>query len=362
MSESVYRSVTRVCQAGLDSVTLRREIAARIAGAVTIDAHVFGTIDPDTGILNHLVAADVPPALAVEYAALLYPTATATHLMDAARAGRIVVRAGEESPEILDSQRRSGFAYGTHVLLADHARLWGTWCLLRGDAPPDDVRREQSLLRRLVPHITRGLQQAVLIDAALGARELDGTTPGMLLLDSRGRPVFRAGAIAAMLEDLADVGVEYADAIPAAIRTAALRLHRARRSGESGGGATLRAHGRSGRWYTIEACIAEPTADGESATAVIVRPMVPRERAAMLTDLYGLSRREREVTAAVARGETTKEIAARLGVSPHTIKEHVDRACAKIGVQGRKALVARLYFDVYQPGSMDARPGVGRNT
>ena len=41
--DSVYRTVKRACYAGLDSVTLRREVATRIASAVAYDAYAFGT-------------------------------------------------------------------------------------------------------------------------------------------------------------------------------------------------------------------------------------------------------------------------------------------------------------------------------
>ena len=78
--------------------------------------------------------------------------------------------------------------------------------------------------------------------------------------------------------------------------------------------------------------------------------------APILSRLYGLSQREREVAAALARGDSTKRIAARLGISPHTVKEHVERACDKIGVSGRRALVARLYFDAYAPTAEGAAP------
>jgi hypothetical protein len=30
------------------------------------------------------------------------------------------------------------------------------------------------------------------------------------------------------------------------------------------------------------------------------------------------------------------------------VDEHIERACEKIGVRGRKALIARLYFDGYR--------------
>jgi len=34
------------------------------------------------------------------------------------------------------------------------------------------------------------------------------------------------------------------------------------------------------------------------------------------------------------------------------VKEHLDRACAKTGARGRRALIARLFRDVYQPALM----------
>jgi DNA-binding CsgD family transcriptional regulator len=65
------------------------------------------------------------------------------------------------------------------------------------------------------------------------------------------------------------------------------------------------------------------------------------------------------VAAACARGETTKEIAIALGISPHTVKEHLDRACEKVGARGRKALVARLFVDAYLPKLREARARLG---
>lgn len=48
-----------------------------------------------------------------------------------------------------------------------------------------------------------------------------------------------------------------------------------------------------------------------------------------------LTAREREVLALVAQGQTNKEIARALSVSPATIKAHVERIIAKLGVSDR---------------------------
>jgi DNA-binding CsgD family transcriptional regulator len=49
----------------------------------------------------------------------------------------------------------------------------------------------------------------------------------------------------------------------------------------------------------------------------------------------GLSRRECEILDALAAGETNKELARRLGISPNTVKTHLARIYAKLEVQRR---------------------------
>ncbi len=55
----------------------------------------------------------------------------------------------------------------------------------------------------------------------------------------------------------------------------------------------------------------------------------------------GLSAREKEVLALVARGLTNLQIGRELYVSEATVKTHLARACAKLGVTGRTAAVTR---------------------
>jgi DNA-binding CsgD family transcriptional regulator len=69
----------------------------------------------------------------------------------------------------------------------------------------------------------------------------------------------------------------------------------------------------------------------------------------LLAKLYGLSPRECQVAALVARGHSTKEIAARLGISAYTVQDHLDNASVKVGVRGRRALLAKLFFDCCAP-------------
>lgn len=55
-----------------------------------------------------------------------------------------------------------------------------------------------------------------------------------------------------------------------------------------------------------------------------------------------LTPREQEILRLVAQGWKSKEIAARLNCSPHTVDRHVQHACEKLQVSGRVAAAAKF--------------------
>jgi DNA-binding CsgD family transcriptional regulator len=79
----------------------------------------------------------------------------------------------------------------------------------------------------------------------------------------------------------------------------------------------------------------------------VLRPMLIRmvERADRLRradDGGSLTPREAEVLRWIERGRTTREIAAVLVVSPHTVRKHVENILAKLGARTRSEAVARI--------------------
>lgn len=58
--------------------------------------------------------------------------------------------------------------------------------------------------------------------------------------------------------------------------------------------------------------------------------------------LFHLSPRQRETVWGVMQGLTTKEIAAQMGVSPHTVKQFIRQSMDKLGVTTRAGIVGRV--------------------
>ena len=79
---------------------------------------------------------------------------------------------------------------------------------------------------------------------------------------------------------------------------------------------------------------------GRFLTMPVVPAALPDEARRWLDSL---TEREREISALVATGLSNDEIAARLVLSPATVKTHVNRAMVKVGARDRAQLVVFAY-------------------
>jgi DNA-binding CsgD family transcriptional regulator len=335
-------AVKRACHAGLDSVALREEVVRRSAAVVPTDACSVVATDPDTGLFVHGWLEQVPERLVERYMAELYPREAADYL-DLAHSGRVITT--RNSRAFLAMLNAEGLAYRARTALCTGDGIWGSWCLFRERGSPGFGEREARFLRVIAPHIGAGMRSAALMEAACGDA-LPGAPggPGVVVLDEKRRITMRSSGSGALLEDLASVGASPA-LLPYAVMSllSAMDLAAARTGGLAA--VEVRAPGRSGRWYTLRSTRTEPDADHRVSTVVIIEPTTHPSRGRALGRLYGLTARETEVLRLVLRGDSNKKIAVALKLSHHTVQDHVSHACAKVGVRGRRALLARLYQD-----------------
>jgi DNA-binding CsgD family transcriptional regulator len=189
------------------------------------------------------------------------------------------------------------------------------------------------------------------------------SAPGLVVIDEQGRAVSSNAEARAWLRDLwpcssTDCGPEpqsldldelrdSAMAVPTPLYALAARA-RAVADGRERVPARLRLRDQRGRWLVLHAsALTAAGADGGSTVAIVIEAAKSAEVAPIIIEAYSLTARERDVLAAIARGESTAEIAAQLFLSPHTVRDYVKAVFEKVGVSSRNELVARLFGEHY---------------
>ena len=97
-----------------------------------------------------------------------------------------------------------------------------------------------------------------------------------------------------------------------------------------------RVHLAGGRWVTLRAARI-----GENI-AVTIEETSPAARVTVFTRAFGLSARETELLGHLVRGAGTREVAARMFLSEHTVQDHLKSIFAKTAARSRRTLLARV--------------------
>jgi DNA-binding CsgD family transcriptional regulator len=129
--------------------------------------------------------------------------------------------------------------------------------------------------------------------------------------------------------------------VPAAVYNVAAALLAAE-AGVPVGEPWSRVHLGEGRWVTLRADRMTPVAQEPGDVVVTIEVSTPHQRREVYALAHGLTPREREVLAEVARGLDSRAVADRLVVSEHTVHDHVKAVLAKTGTTTRQALLARI--------------------
>ena len=108
-------------------------------------------------------------------------------------------------------------------------------------------------------------------------------------------------------------------------------------------GFVLKTTGPADLIHAVKACAAGETVVGPSVMARLVDSYVRRPLTAPVPGFDELTDRERDVLRAMSKGLSNAEIGMELYVAEATVKTHVARILAKLGVRDRVQAVVRAY-------------------
>jgi DNA-binding CsgD family transcriptional regulator len=247
----------------------------------------------------------------------------------------------------------NGYGDELRAVLRVGDRPWAVMALLRrADEQPFSVR-EVELVASLSAPVGEALRVRARPTAPTGERVPD--SPGFLLFAPDGDLVSVDDAARHWLSEVAAdklVPTDLALDVPMWMMATVFRALAANR-GLGDGTARARIRSRRGRWLVCHASrLAGP--DGAPAhVAVVVEPATATEMASIVVAAYGLTEREQQVTALLARGAATSEIAAELFLSGHTVRDHIKAIFQKVDVSSRGELVAKVFTDHPWPADRD---------
>jgi DNA-binding CsgD family transcriptional regulator len=212
----------------------------------------------------------------------------------------------------------------------------------------------------LVSKLSQPLAEAVRTQARppLPARSSDPERgPGLMMFAPGGELVSANDEAAAWIEELPidsweklkhGVDASRPEILPLVFVST---LTRARASALHGEGGTCRSRMRTaaGRWLVCHASCLRDAEGRLGSTALVIEPAKSSEIAPIIVQAYELTEREQEIAQLVAMGAPTAEMAERLFLSPHTVRDHVKAIFEKVGVSSRGELVAKLFAEHYAP-------------
>jgi DNA-binding CsgD family transcriptional regulator len=224
---------------------------------------------------------------------------------------------------------------------------WGMVALWRDAGQTPFSPAEEKLLSDLSAPIGEAFRRSALLRLATDQTTPEG--PGLLVFDRDGALLSYNQQAQAWLDELPQTpGEPAAGGVPISTGVrAVLGLAQATAAGVESGAARVRIQSRRGRWLLVHAfpMCGQPGVQG--SIAVIIEPAKASEIAPIILRAYELSPREQEISCLLGHGLTTTEIAQRLYLSPHTVRDYIKSIFDKVGVSSRGELVARIFADHY---------------
>jgi len=348
-------SIERLSRAAPAGPALVRALAGYLQAAVPGEALLLLRTDPTTVLPTDGVVEALPPGLCKPFWDNELLEDDFNKFVTLARSGVPAATLREATGGDLTRSRRYASIY-LPLGITDELRVsftardgscWGIAQLVR-TAGATFSARERDLLAAAAPSVAAVLREGFY---AGPTRPVTGG-PALVILDAAGEIDSITPEAREWLGQLGSgTGMT---PVPEPVYAVAGRA-RAARSGVSSEPACAQVRTATGGWLHLHATCLETTVDsprgsgpsGGVMVAVVITPAQGADLVPLLALGYRLTQREQQVLEFLARGMTTSEITARLGISAHTVRDHIKALLGKVGVRSRAELVARIFAEHY---------------
>ena len=330
-----------LAQADLDSEGTRREAIAALRPAVGFERWCWPLTDPasalsTSGIAEFDLWAELPRiAILHEHGDItsrpsLVLGERASITLSAATTGDLA-----RSMRWRECLRPHGVGDELMTVCRGRHGCWGSIELMRDSDDPPFTDDDAEFLGELAPMLAAIIRNSLRDGGPAPHAHDRSLPPATLIVDAELRPTSWTPAFRAWLGEL-PTGPEV---LPPAVYELGTRVLTPPEAA-NGLPASVRVRTRSGRWAMLEGAPLEGADRGN--VAITIRGATTDEVFDLLAKAYDLTRRERQLVALMLDGLATKQLAAALCISPHTVQDHLKAIFAKTNLRSRRELVSHL--------------------
>ena len=334
----VHRQVTALAAADLPLHELGGELSAALHELVPHEGYCLIGFDPVSGLRVFQTSRD---ALSKDAARLVH-NETVEHdlhrFTELARRPHPVGTLGgdgpgeAQSPRLHEMLHPQGFSGELRLALRGGGTLWGALVLLREHRRPSFSDQEAAATTAIAQPLTRAVKR---VSVQPRGQPPPPLPPGVVVIGADDTAEAISPQAAAWFGDLHISGqLTGEDPLPYALRVAAAA---ARSAGGPRADRLARIRTKSGRWLTLAAC---PLGGGR--VAVVLQPATTDQLLPAIAAWHDFTPRQHEVLHLLLQGHLVKQIARRLGLSPHTVEDHLKTLYRKTGVNSHQELIAAL--------------------
>jgi len=334
----VHRQATALAAADLPLPELGVELSAALRGLVPHEGYCLIGFDPVSGLRAFHTARDALNANGTR----LVGNETVEHdlhrFTDLARRPDPVGTLGggapgeAQSPRLHEILRPQGFSCELRLALRGGGTLWGALVLLREHRRPPFSDQEAAAATAIAQPLTTAVKRVSLRPHGQPPPPLP---PGVVVVGPDGAAEDISPQAAAWFSDLYIIGgLTIEDPLPFVVLQAAAA---ARAADGARADQLARIRTKSGRWLSLAPC---PLGGGR--VAVVLQPATTDQLLPAIAAWYDFTPRQVDVLHLLLQGHPIKQIARRLGLSPHTVEDHLKSLYRKTGTNSHQELIAAL--------------------
>jgi DNA-binding CsgD family transcriptional regulator len=334
-TSQAYRHVTALAQADLPLDELGAELSDALTGLIPHEGFSLIGLDPVSGLRTFAIERNMLKGEDLE--ARLVHNETAEHdlhrFTDLARRPSPVGTLGggapgeERSPRLHEMLAEQGFSRELRLALRGRSTLWGALVLLRERGRPPFAAEEAIAATAIAQPLTRAVRQVSVRPRGQSPPPL---APGVVVVGPDDTAEAISPQAAAWFSDLYTAGHPLPYVVFQA--AAASRSEHGTRADQ-----LARIPTRSGRWLCLAAC---PLSGGR--VAVVLHPATTDQLLPALAAWHGFTPRQLDVAHLLLQAHSIKQVARRLGLSPHTVEDHLKTLYRKTGTNSQQELIAAL--------------------